>query len=578
MLLLLIFSFISGLVTILAPCIWPLLPIILSATTSGGKRKPLGITLGIIISFELLTLSISYILKIIPFDPNSLRFIAVGIISILGIALIVPQLSAILEGWVSRLSGRWSGTTNQRGNGFTSGFITGIALGIVWSPCAGPILATIAAIAATQTVNFNVVLITTTYVIGIGIPLFLFASLGRTLFTKSRLFSPHLGKIQQLFGVIMLLAALAIGTNYDKVLQLKLLNIFPSYSNFITNFENNNLLKNQLDKLRGKISLSNPLGPGLFNADTPTPDFVGINQWLNTKKTLTMADLKGKVVLVDFWTYTCINCLRTLPHVTAWYDKYKNQGFVVIGMHTPEFAFEKETINVERAIKQFGIHYPVGQDNDYATWNNFSNQYWPAEYLIDANGRIRRTHFGEGEYDQTEMAIQQLLKESGKKISSPLEKIPDQTPTSQLSPETYLGAKRMQFYYPSGTTGMGQHTFTLSDPNPNSFSLGGIWNIADETAVAHKGSLLNYRFFADKVFIIFRPASTQIIKDQKVKIFLDGKLIDKQSAGQDVKDGFVTIDTDRLYNIVDLHGKTGEHLLKLEFESDGVQAFTFTFG
>jgi thiol-disulfide isomerase/thioredoxin len=286
--------------------------------------------------------------------------------------------------------------------------------------------------------------------------------------------------------------------------------------------------------------------------------------------------LKGKVVLVDFWTYTCINCIRTLPHVTSWYDKYKDKGFVVIGVHTPEFQFEHDMGNVQNAIKMYNIHYPVPQDNNYAIWNNYNNQYWPAEYLIDANGNIRRTHFGEGEYDQTEMAIQALLKEKGAKITSSLDKMPDQTPTMQLSPETYLGSNRMEYYFPDQNTGVVNKNFILSDNlSQNTFSLGGNWNITSDNAITGVGAELNYNFSADKVYLVLRPGSA---KNAKVRVFLDGKVVDSSNMGADVQNGVVTIDTDRLYNLIDLKGNGGSHILKIEFEDSGIEAFAFTFG
>ena len=566
-------------VTIFTPCIWPLLPIILSSSASGGHKKPLGITLGIMLSFGILTLFISSLVKIIPFDANSLRFVAVLIIGILGLILVIPKLSGMLEGYASRLSGKLKIGNGSAPTGFRSGFIIGLALGIVWTPCAGPILATIATLAATQAVNLSVILITAAYITGVGIPLFIFASFGKYLFTRSRVLSKYTGRIQQIFGIIMILTALSIATNYDQVLQTKLLNAFPQFNSTLNSFESNGSVKKELDALKGKPqSQGNQVQDttGLFNANTPAPDFSGGTKWLNTQKPLSIAALKGKVVLVDFWTYTCINCIRTLPFVTSWYDKYKDKGFVVIGVHTPEFQFEHDSSNVLNAIKMFNIHYPVVQDNNYAIWNNYNNQYWPAEYLIDAEGNIRREEFGEGEYAQTEMAIQILLKEAGQKVTSSLDKMPDQTPTIQLSPETYLGSNRMQYYYPNGNTGNVNQNFNLSaNLSQNSFSLGGQWNISGENAVSGKGAQLNYNFSADKVFLVLRPGTA---KNAKVKVFLDGKAVDSSNSGADVQNGVVTIDSDRLYNLIDLKGNPGSHILKLEFEDSGIEVFAFTFG
>ncbi len=577
--LLLVFAFVSGLITILAPCIWPLLPIILSATATGGHRKPLGITLGIIFSFGLVTLTISYIVKVIPFDPNVLRLFAVVVIGLLGFTLLIPKLSGILEGYVSRLSGKFA--IQNQGNGFWAGLLTGLALGIVWTPCAGPILATIATLAATQQVNSSIILVTIVYVIGVGIPLFLFATLGRRLFLGSKRLSPYLGRIQQIFGGVMILTAVLIFTNYDKVLQVKLLDFFPSYGSFIVKLESNSSIKQQLDNLKGGTNKNDDMigkpfdmtdSNGLPNLGK-APEFVGINNWLNSKP-LTMSELRGKVVLIDFWTYTCINCIRTLPHVTGWYNKYKDQGFVVVGVHTPEFEFEKDTKNVENAIKQYKIDYPVAQDNDYATWNAYSNQYWPAKYLIDANGVVRYIHFGEGKYEETEKTIQDLLKEAGKNIDSPLQKMDDQTPKSQNSPETYLGSKRMQYLVPNGKVETGSYRFTLSKNIPvNYFSFGGEWDVMSEYSSSRKGSVIEHNFQASKVFLVMRPTDN---KSKKVKVFLDGKLVTSGS-GKDVINGIVTVDSDRLYELINLES-WGNHTLRLEFQDAETEVFAFTFG
>jgi thiol-disulfide isomerase/thioredoxin len=314
-----------------------------------------------------------------------------------------------------------------------------------------------------------------------------------------------------------------------------------------------------------------------FNADSPAPDFVGVTKWLNTDGPISIRSLKGKVVLVDFWTYTCINCIRTLPHVISWYENYKDKGFIVIGVHTPEFQFEHNTGNVLDAIKTYGIRYPVAQDNDYSTWNNYNNEYWPAEYLIDANGNIRRTHFGEGEYDQMEMAIRELLKENGQSLTESLDNMPDQTPEGEQSPETYLGAARMEYFFPSGSLSAGEREFILSNNlRLDSFSLGGQWNVRREDAVAEKGAELKYHFYANKVFLVLRPGSAGTTA--KVRVLLDGKVADSSNAGADVSGGEITVNSDRLYNLIDLKGKKGGHVLQLQFETPGIEAFAFTFG
>lgn len=583
MVVLLFFAFVSGVITILAPCIWPILPIVLSTSASGGKRKPLGVTLGVLISFAFFTLTISYIVKIVPFDPNSLRYFAVAVLVFFGLTLIVPSLNRVVEGMVSRMSGRF-GKNKFQGDGFISGFITGLSLGIVWSPCAGPILATIATLAATTAVNFAVVLVTLVYVAGIGVPLFLFATWGVHLFTKTKVLSKYTVPIQQLFGIIMLLTALAIITNYDKVIQVRLLDTIPSYSQFLTAFESNKKVTDELNILKNgkKVDTQKmekkPMdvipGSGLPQLGV-VPEFAGISKWLNTDGTLTMESLRGNVILIDFWTYTCINCIRTLPHVTEWYDKYKDKKFVVIGVHTPEFEFEKKTENVEDAIKRFNIHYPVAQDNNYSTWNAFNNQYWPAEYLIDAKGIIRHTHFGEGEYDRTEEYIQELLAEAGNNVALPLDSTRDMTPKSPVSPETYVGINRMERNANGFIITKGFHTFANPSLVPiHYFAFSGEWDIESEFASSQKKSELLFHFTACHVYLVMHPKNP----GDRVIVYIDDKPITIDQSGRDVKNNEIILDSERLYDIVDLQGKTEEHLLKLRFENSSTESFAFTFG
>ena len=580
MVLLYFFAFLAGLVTILAPCIWPVLPIVLSSSVAGRgeQRRPLGITLGVMLSFTVFTLTLPTLVRLLHFDANILRLLAVIIIAFLGLTMLIPALSMQFELFIGKLSSLFRRPTEMQESGFLPGLITGLSLGIVWTPCAGPVLAAVSVLAATGRVSLDVIFVTLSYVLGIGIPLFIIATGGQRLITRVKGVSKYTGRIQRVFGVVMILAAFAIYTNYDQTLQLQLLATFPPLGTVVNGFENTQIVHDLLSELTGNTSIaasSTDDTSGLFNTDTPAPDFASTTQWLNTNAPLSLQSLKGKVVLVDFWTYTCINCIRTLPHVTSWYDKYKDQGFVVIGVHTPEFAFEKDTSNVADAIKQDNIHYPVVQDNDYATWNNYNNNSWPAEYLIDASGTIRRTDIGEGQYDQMEMAIQALLKDAGHKVNAPLDTHPDQTPQNQISPETYLGSERMQYYYPSGTVSNGQQNFTLAPTlSADSFSYGGQWTITNASATTGRNATLNYNFTADKVFITLQPGSS----GSHVKIYLDGNPIDATHAGQDVQNGTVTLDQARLYSLVDLRGKTENHILTLAFQSPGTQAFTFTFG
>jgi cytochrome c biogenesis protein CcdA/thiol-disulfide isomerase/thioredoxin len=573
MTLLLLFAFLAGIVTILSPCILPILPIVL-ASVSGNKRKPFGIILGFILSFTFFTLFLATIVQLTHIPSNTLRTIAGIVLLIFGLSLLIPSFQLFMEKMFTRFAALRPKAKPQAG--FWGGFVIGLTIGIVWTPCVGPILASVIALAATSTVTTATFLITLTYSIGTAIPMFIIMYGGRKLLNKTPWLTKNTSAIQKAFGIVMILFALAIFTNIDQTIEGYLAT--TPYGTDLTQIENNQSVVQQLNTLKGSNPTQNTINTnGLFNANTPAPDFVGITHWLNTNKPLSIKDLKGKVVLVDFWTYTCINCIRTLPHVTSWYDKYNKEGFVVIGVHTPEFEFEHETSNVENAIKQYNIHYPVAQDNNYATWNNYNNQYWPAEYLIDADGTIRREDFGEGEYDQMELAIQTLLKQSGHKVTQKLDALPDTTPQDQISPETYLDSARMQYYYPSSTLGNGTSTYTLSDSIPqNTFSLGGQWTINDGDAVAGKKATLAYNFTANEVYLVLNPNSNT--QPSQIKVFLDGKAVDTSNEGTDVKKGVLMVPTDRLYNLVNLHGKTGNHVLKLEFDTPGTQGFAFTFG
>ena len=553
------------------------MPIILSVSVGAGRSRPLGITLGIITSFTVFTLSISYLEKAFHIDPNSFRVIAVIALILLGVSMLFSSFAVKLEELVNYLLRPLRGRIKSRGSGFTAGYAMGFATGLIWAPCSGPILATIATLAATQSVNLRVVAVTLAYVAGLGIPLFLFSLAGNRLFDLMRRFTRYTVIVQQAFGVMVIIAALLIYTNYDKAVQLKILQLFPSYGNFARGLEGNKEVTKEL-RILSRAQEARREGkeiPGRLPDLGPAPEFTGISRWLNTPVPLTMAGLRGKVVLVDFWTYTCINCVRELPHVVDWHKKYKKYNLVVVGVHTPEFAFEKETRNVENAVKQLKIDFPVAQDNAYHTWRAFDNHYWPAVYLIDAKGRIRMTHFGEGEYDRTEKAIRELLEESGNPPGAAVSSLKDQTPGYRITPETYLGMVRMERFVSSEKAAAGRQKFSIPVFIPQDhFAYGGIWDISEESSRAVKGAVLEIKFKADKVFLVVRPHT----QGEKIRIFLDGKPLSNADAGTDVKDSALSPDDERLYNLVDLRGKPGVHLLRLEFTNEGTEVYAFTFG
>ena len=578
-------AFLAGLLTILAPCIWPLLPIVLADVThSTSKRRPLGITVGVALSFSVLTLSISGLESSLGLNPNVLRKVAVLVLVLLGTSMIIPHASQWLESKMSRLSSHFGKVGKNSRSDFTGGFVTGLALGIVWAPCSGPILASIATLAATNRVSIQVVIVTLFYVAGVSLPLFGFAVGGQKLLLKSRKISKYTGKIQIASGLVLILTALAIYTNYDKTLEASLLNAIPSYSNALTKIETTKGVTKALDTLKGRTTSTQksakPSGlvdnSPLFNTNQPAGSFSGGTNWLNPTTPITLASLKGKVVLVDFWTYTCINCIRTLPHVTAWYNKYHPYGFEVIGVHSPEFAFEQDRGNVLSAIDRFNIKYPVVQDNELNIWNAYANQYWPAEYLIDAQGNIRRADFGEGQYDQMEQAIQRLLADNGSKVPTSLTGVKDMTPNSALTPETYFGSSRDEFAFPSPISNNGQITLTAPTSVPaNRFAFGGTWNIQGDYAQATTGASIIENFNASHVYMILKPHA--LSPTDRVQVSLNGTPLSGKLAGADVKNGFINVNSDRLYEIYN-SATSNSGTLKFTFRNSGTQAFTFTFG
>ncbi len=421
------------------------------------------------------------------------------------------------------------------------------------------------------------------FVLGVALPLYVLAFLGQRILVKTRLFSRYTRLIQAGFGMIMILAALAIYTGFDKTLQTRLLDTFPGYERFLNGFEQNSAVQEELDALKGiGGSAALPSRPGKTSGKEsrlqnygPAPEIVGIEDWLNVETGLRLADLRGKVVLIDFWTYSCINCIRTLPHVTGWYEKYRDQGFVVIGVHTPEFAFEKKTANVAEAIERHGIRYPVAQDNDYATWQAYSNRYWPAHYLVDATGNIREYHFGEGNYVETEAAIRALLEEAGQSVDAELSAASEASRSlGPRTPETYLGSDRAdRLASPESVTGVEQ-TFSDGTLLPDHFSLAGRWRIDSERAVAMGDARLTLRFRGEKVHLVLSPPASG---GGLVKVRLDGNSIADSLAGRDVSAGALRVSESRLYDLVDLRGEPGEHVLQLEFETPETAAYAFTF-
>lgn len=575
MIILVVFAFFAGIVTILSPCILPVLPIVLAGSLSGGKRRPFGIITGFIFSFTFFTLFLATLVKATGVSADSLRNISVSIVFLFGVSLLIPQLQVLSERIFSYFSNRVS--LQKPGNGYWSGIIIGLSLGLVWTPCVGPILASVITLAVTGSVTGTAFFITLAYSLGTAIPLLAITYGGRQLLQKLPWLLAKSSLIQKLFGIFMMLTAIGIFFNIDRRFQTFILNTFPQYGTGLTVFENTDIVQKQLqyvEKNQSSEELQSKTTQDLINQSLAAAELIPGGEWINSKA-LTIKQLRGKVVLIDFWTYTCINCIRTLPYLKDWDKKYREKGLVIIGVHTPEFEFEKNIANVIKAVKDFGIEYPVMQDNNYATWQAYDNHYWPAKYFIDKNGKIRLTHFGEGEYDKSEQMIQTLLSEIGQQVTLPINNRQYAVETS--TPESYLGYGRIE-YSSSPEEIIFDKTSTYSVPTimpGNTFAYGGAWEIGKEYARPKAGSKLVLKFNAKNVFLVMRPKTSG--QSGKLRVILDGKLIDKEAAGEDVKEGTVIVADDKLYSLVGLHQK-GVHVLNLEFLDDNLELFAFTFG
>jgi len=538
----------AGLVTAVSPCVLPVLPILLAGGAAG--RRPLRIIAGLIASFTVFTLFATWLLDHLGLPDDLLRNIAIAMLFALAAILLVPRLGLLVEAPFARL------TRFRAGGG---GFLLGASLGLVFVPCAGPALATIAAAAATHHVGWRAVALTLAYAVGAAIPMLLVAYGGRGLGMRMRSRGPL---IRAVSGAVIGLVAIGIAFNLDTRFQTAL----PGYTQALQkHVEETATAQRALAKVSG-----HPAGQPLASAKPKpvrtagglslpvygiAPPLVPGGRWFNSKP-LTLAGLRGKVVLVDFWTYSCINCLRTLPHLESWYRSYHKDGFVIIGVHTPEFAFEHVASNVGAAVKRLGITYPVMQDNEYATWTNYGNEVWPAHYLIDRQGRVRDYVFGEGDYTGTEQEIEALLG-----VSRNAQALTDTTPTELTTPESYLGYVRLDQSRYRGTAiarGREQSYRAASSLPPDGFTYGGAWRVEGERIVAGPGAALALHFRAKDVYLVLGGRG-------KVSVSVDGK-----------PQPTVAVDAYRLYRL-----RSSKRYANAELElrfTPGVQAYAFTFG
>lgn len=578
MILLILFALVAGAGTAVSPCVLPVLPAILSAGITGGRRRPLGIVVGLAASFTFATVALVYVIDALGLPNDLTRTIAIVVLAGFGLTLMVPPMAARVEAFTSRIV---PAPGRARSAGFWSGVLVGGSLGFVYAPCAGPILAGVITVSAAQDFTVGRLAVALAYSIGSAAVLYVLMIGGRRITDR---LAAYRRWIQPALGAVMVAAAVAMATNLDVRFENAIASHLPeALVDPTSRIEQSSAVSGDLAALRGGGRTATEAGSAEAAAGKRLPDlgaappFTDNQMWFNTPgdRPLSLAGLRGNVVLVDFWTYTCINCIRTVPYLEGWYRRYHRDGFDVVGVHTPEFPFEREASNVSNAIDQFGITYPVAQDNDYGTWNAYGNQYWPADYLIDASGRIRYVHFGEGDYGAGERAIRELLAAAGHAPGRTHVRVRAQRAAAGLrTPETYLGAAKAQAFV-GGPLSPGEQSFR---PTPagalpaNQFSYGGLWRIGGESATARQRATLKLNFDAKRVFLVLGSPRGP----RRLHVLLDGRPIPDRLAGADVSGGAATISRQRLYRLVDLP-RVQQHVLTLRF-APGISAYAFTFG
>lgn len=576
---LIVIGFLGGLITGISPCILPVLPVIFfsgtqrataTSDTSGGVAtatrpertradtlRPYLVIAGLVTSFSVVTLVGSALLSLLRLPQDAIRWVALVALVAIGLGLIFPRVEALLEKPFSRLPQK------QFGSG-RSGFGLGLALGVLYVPCAGPVLAAIVVAGATGTIGPEIVALTLSFAVGAALPLLFFALAGQRVAERVAAFRRRQRAIRTVAGVVTILLAVALVFNLPAVLQRAI----PDYTSALQEkVGGEEKLREELN-LGGLVNeqnaeLSNCTNgaPELESCGT-APDIKGITKWLNTPNgaPIDLKSLRGKVVLVDFWAYSCINCQRAAPHINGWYDAYRDSGFEVVGVHTPEYAFEKVESNVVSGAEELGITYPIAMDNGFSTWTNYRNRYWPAKYLIDKQGVVRHIKFGEGGYADTERLIRQLLSDGDDSALPAATERGDATPTMQTTPETYFSVGKVVNYGGDGVYDEGIRTFDypaqLADDR---FALSGPWALDYQGVTAQSDDAairLNYR--ARNVYLVVGGTGT-------VTVTRDGASRTIPVSGPPNMRQIVADDAD------------GAGALEVTL-SEGLQAFSFTYG
>jgi cytochrome c biogenesis protein CcdA/thiol-disulfide isomerase/thioredoxin len=570
-------AFVGGVFTILSPCILPVLPFVFAHADRPFRRAGLPLLLGMALTFSLVATAAAYGGHWVVRLNQGGRYLAMFVFLILGLTLLFPEFAEALTRPLVRVGSRLQGAPTTETSASKS-FLLGISTGLLWAPCAGPILGLILTGAAIQGPGARSSFLLLSYALGAA------TSLGVALFAGKKVFSTMKHSlrfdiwIRRALGAAVIIGVVAIALGWDTNLLVKF-----SFVNTATAEEHliHALGAPKLAPMNISAAEPQPVLPD----EGPMPELNGAVAWLNSPP-LTREQLRGKVVVIDFWTYSCINCLRALPYVEGWAAKYKDAGLVVIGVHTPEFAFEKERSNVEQAVRDLKIAYPVAIDSNYKIWQAFNNEYWPAHYFIDGKGRIRHHHFGEGEYDESERIIQELLKENGAKslsggtinvTANGAEAAPDLQDTR--SPETYIGYKRAEHF--ASAQLFAQDARMAYTPQPrltlNQWALGGTWKVGPESAVLDTApGKIVFCFHGRDLHLVLGP--TKIGKPIRFKVTLDGTAPGDDHGSDTDAAGAGTVQGHRLYQLIRQKGAVEDRTFEIEFLDPGVQAFAFTFG